>query len=618
MIKINSIFQNISEIPEIGVKRKYLFNKIGIFTIKDLLFFFPTNFIQKTNELQENELMIEVLVKRKIKKGSFIQIFCIFGDKTVVLNYFNAKFFNIFQYGRKYYIYGKFYKKDANDDIFYADSPKITKPTENLSIYSSSISNSIINSIINEIIPCLPYDEKIYENLSIKEVLFNLHNGIELKKSLDVLKYLEASFIGHVFKKNAAVDNSIQITPNFTPKFLPFSPNEAQVEVIKDIFSEISKKEEMKYLVFAEVGAGKTLIALISILNIIKEGYNCILLAPTISLAFQHFQFMHDVLSKNGYECLLYSSETKKKKKIKEEIANNKYHLIISTHAVLYLDNEVKNIGLIIIDEMQKFGVLQRAKLLKNASKNNLLMLSATPIPRTLSILLNHYLKYKTLNSFYKKNIQTQFLHINHLPKLAQRIIEKKAYWVMPSIDDMEDKVGLLNRYNNLCEIFEKTDQKCFFLHGKMKDSEKIEVLENFRNEKKAVLVSTTVIEIGIDISDADVIIIERANKFGLSQLHQLRGRVGRAGQQAYCILLDEHLSKKIQYMQEFEDGYSISSKDLELRGMGEMVGLRQHGYSKFHFLTENDNEIMEKALNDKKVFENEFQFFVSTNDIVH
>ena len=605
--KLNS---PLKDIPLIGEKRKFFLKKHGVTKVRDLILLFPKRFIQEDAELREGDLCITLLIKRKIRNKIFI-VEADFKGSLVKMVFFNIRSFNIFSVNSYYKVFGKFEKKGSFYEVKHV---QVLNRSENkIPSYNILIPDKILNKVAISIIDEMPWNEKIIFDLSLKEALKNLHLGFDLEKSMSVLKYLEAMMLIKSFEAKdfyEPLDFDLSILKN-----LPFKPNDEQENAIGNIVSDLKKNVPMKHLVFGEVGSGKTMVALASILLMVQAGFSCILLAPTAALAKQHYDFMLPIFEKMNNTIALLTGSVKKKKQVQEKIRQGAFDLIISTHAVLYME-EIPNLGLLIVDEMQRFGVLQRSKLLLEAKRKNLLMLSATPIPRSLNFIVSDLISTSKLKSaVFKKQIKTVAVSAEGKADLIQKIMQsgKKGYWVLPSIEDMEENPGVLRSFE---EFKEKGFENLILLHGKMKDSEKIDAIEDFKMLKSGILVSTTVIETGIDIPDADLIIIENPAQFGLAQLHQLRGRVGRRGQEAFCILLYYNFSKKINLLKKTLDGFEIAQADLDLRGAGEYAGLRQHGENAFMFLNLSDDiDFFNKAKKDKRVLD-EFSFFFGSDEI--
>lgn len=586
----------ISSLPGIAKQRSYFFAKMGVVKNRDLLFFLPFKHLKTFDYFLEGEILIKIKIVQKLKLSSrFFKIFAVKNEQKICINCFNIKFFNIFQIGQEYLIYGTVYLKDG---CFNIDSPSIMNAFgEVVPIYKCG-SNFLIRKLVDPLIQSLDDHELIHKDYTLRKIFQNLHDGIDYKEALIALKYLEASFLVFLFKK-AKNQCLLDVSLKAVLSSFPYALSDEQNMVCSKIECSLKSGIPLKYFVYGEVGAGKTIVSIVAALMVINAGYNVVFLAPTVTLAYQHYYELLKVIPEYESEILLLTSLSKKKKQLKEDIIKKKYRVIVGTHALMFLE-EIPKLGLIIIDEIHKFGVLQKSKLLSKAELNNVLMLTATPIPRSLYMILNHLMSYDTLPSFKPKNTKTIWIKTANIESLISKLQNKKVYWVLPNIEESDKNQGIENRRNFLSDLGLIT----LMLHGKMKDAEKLSMIDAFKAMSSGVLVATTIIEIGINIPDADIIVIENAECFGLSQLHQLRGRVGRLGQESYCILLSEFETKKIRYMKQYASGFDISNKDLELRGGGKLTGFLQHGCDSFYFLDENDTDIFDDVVKNPKVFE--------------
>lgn len=588
-----------------------MLNNVGIHTIRDFILDFPIEFIKETTQLPKEggTVAINVICSKKISAGRIFFIMVLFNQQPIKVIFFNKKIWNIFRPGQNYKLFGNL-RMEKNEYIL--EHPKILSYTKSLfPIYRGKMANELRNKITNEIIKNLPWEETIYENVSLKEALSNLHNGLNIEIARKSLAFLEASAFVKTFSKEERQEN-FEGDMQKSLSFLPFKPNNEQAQVIKEIEEDLKSNRPLKRLIYGEVGSGKTLIAT-AISIFMASKYRVAFLAPTAALAMQHANWIMPILEKAQLKGVLLTGATKQKKKIKEIINSGGFDIIIGTHALLH-EIEIPNLGLLIIDEMQRFGIIQRAKLLGAAPLKNLLMLSATPIPRSLNLMLSSFLDFSIIKkSVYEKKIATFIMQSSKMEELIDRLKNKdeKIYWVLPAIEESVNCDGVEKRFSEMQEIL--TDVA--MLHGRMKEKEKIEVLNDFRDGKIKWLISTTVIEIGIDIPDANIMVIEQANRFGLAQLHQLRGRIGRKGQNATCILLyDFPISrqswKKLMALKENADGFAIAEKDLELRGSGEWIGSQQHGLRHFRFLNlPQDLEILDLAKKKKTTHKSENLF---------
>ena len=373
---------------------------------------------------------------------------------------------------------------------------------------------------------------------------------------------------------------------------LPFKLTNAQIRVLKEISNDMESDKPMNRLLQGDVGSGKTIVSIIAAYKAVKSGYQAAILAPTAILATQHMENFQKTLNQFGIKCeLLVSSITKKNKQIiKEKLANGKIDILIGTHAMLEEDVSFKNLGLVVTDEQHRFGVKQRAKIVAKGNNPDVIVMSATPIPRTLALILYGDLDISIINELppNRKKIDT-FAVGKSFEERVNHFIEKQlnegrqCYIVCPLVEENEEM-----DLKSVTELAEKLQNETFskyrveFLHGKMKPKEKDDIMLRFKNGEIDILISTTVIEVGVDVPNANIMVIENSERFGLAQLHQLRGRVGRGEYKSYCILKFEGKGKVVQermkIMCQTNDGFVISEKDLELRGSGDFFGTAQHG----------------------------------------
>lgn len=373
---------------------------------------------------------------------------------------------------------------------------------------------------------------------------------------------------------------------------LPFEPTGAQFRVMDEIEADMSRPNPMNRLVQGDVGSGKTVPALYAVFGAVRNGYQGVLMAPTEILAEQHYALMRSIF---GDTALLMRGGMKKRERAEalESIATGKAKAIVGTHALLEEDVAFAKLGLVVADEQHRFGVKQRAQIFSKGERPDMLIMSATPIPRTLAMLLFSELDFSVLDELPpgRKPVKTHLVPeskrldmYRYIERLARE--GHQAYVVCPAIDtsEMPELRSAQQVYSELSELL--PGARVALLHGRMKNDEKQRVIEEFRNGVSDILVSTTVIEVGVDVPNATVMAVENAERFGLAQLHQLRGRVGRGGQEAFCFLLSESdaktASERLGILVETTDGFQIAQKDLELRGPGEFLGLRQHGASDF------------------------------------
>jgi ATP-dependent DNA helicase RecG len=373
---------------------------------------------------------------------------------------------------------------------------------------------------------------------------------------------------------------------------LPFALTGAQERVFKEIASDLAAAKPMHRLVQGDVGSGKTIVALMAALIAIDNGYQAVIMAPTEILAEQHFRQFQRLITPLGLRCavVLGKQGTKERRHMRQEILSGQIHITVGTHALLEEDVEFANLGLIIIDEQHRFGVKQRARLKAKSQAPELLTMTATPIPRTLALTMHGDLDVSEIDEMPpgRKPIETKLMRPSERKQLFDFIREqvaagRQAYVVFPLIEESETLAA-----KAATQEFEKLKEKVFpdlrigLMHGKLKQTDKDQVMDDFRDRKYDILVCTTVIEVGVDVPNASVMVIENADRFGLAQLHQLRGRVGRGSDQSYCFLATENRSptarQRLAIMTQTNDGFVIAEKDLEIRGPGEFLGYRQSG----------------------------------------
>ena len=495
---------------------------------------------------------------------------------------------------------------------------KIIKSKEAVYSLTSGLNQKIMNKLTDQILNNLPnFNEWIETSILNKykfkgwnEVVKNLHSPSDyniknknlLRRRLafdELLSHQLAIGIMRNFnqKKKGLKITSENKTLNKFYSNLDFKLTNSQNNVIKEILQDLSSSNQMIRLLQGDVGSGKTIVALISMIKVFESNFQSALMVPTTILAFQHYENILNLLKDSKINVLVLTGKDKgKERKEKlDEIAKGKADIIIGTHALIQDTVKFNNLGLAVIDEQHRFGVYQRMVFNHKNHKPNILVMSATPIPRTLTLAAYGDMKESKLieKPLGRKPIITSSLSLKKENQLIDRIKEKiknsssKFYWVCPLIEESEelDLKAAEERYKILKKYFKN---KVLLMHGRLSETEKEEIMTKFKNEDYKILVSTTVIEVGVDIPSATTIVIEHAERFGLAQLHQLRGRVGRNDIQSYCILLHKdnigEISKqRIDIMKQTNDGFKIAEEDLKIRGPGEILGKKQSGSPSFY-----------------------------------
>jgi len=646
-----NIDDNIKNLKSVGPKRLKLLNSIGIFSIKDLLYFYPRRYEDSSKILKLSEGIIgekstfrcrilSLLDNRNLRKGLSITSFLIEDDSAEAkLIFFNNRFIkNTIDFGETYLIYGKYERFRGRIQL---TSPEIEKVdnVRNLGrirgIYNQTkgLTNNNIDYLIDQVIDknlfeeCIPNDLiKKYSLIDKNKAIKNIHRP-ENRKSYALSKqrlvyeellFFELSILSMQNKNNSSHGIKFNI-PNKIYEFinnLPYKLTAGQEKVLKDITDDMQNGKSVNRLIQGDVGSGKTIVSIILSLVAVLNGYQCAIMAPTEILAKQHFENFNSLLEDYGIriKLLVGSTPSKVKKEILTNTANGMIDILIGTHSLIEDDVKFFNLGLNVIDEQHRFGVIQRSKLrYKNDKACNIIM-SATPIPRTLSLILYADLDISIIDTMPggRKNIKTLAINSSQVNE-ALTFIEKElnaghqAYVICSLIEDNEDFENLESVekvFKDLKKFFK--NYKLALLHGRLSTDEKNKVMEDFKNRKIDLIVSTTVIEVGINVANATVMMIYNAERFGLSTLHQLRGRVGRGDAQSYCILFNNSKSeiswRRMKIMTDSTDGFYIANKDLELRGFGDILGVRQSGIPNLRLANPlKDQKILSYASTDAK-----------------
>ena len=634
MIKKNNynlLLSDLTKLKGVGKKTAELLKKKKIINILDLLWKLPKKYTDKSISTKIENIKIgeEQTVTITPYKYNFPRIrnlpnrvLC--KDETgfldcVFFNSYEGYIKKILPLGKQITINGKinFFrnKYQITNPKYISEDSNLIKTKHKKYSLTEGISENVYNKIINQIINNLPdLDEwhnqeilKNFNNVSWKEAVNLLHKPENIGKfqssfyrrlAFDEIfsSFLVQSEIRKKIKKKKKKTKVIDIKlQNRFIQNLNFKLTEDQIKSINEINNDISSNQKMFRLLQGDVGSGKTIVAIIAAYNVINAGFQVAIMAPTEILARQHYSSIKKNFNSSiNVEILSSQTNQKSRKKILNNLERNKINLLIGTHAIFQKKINFKNLGLIIIDEQHKFGVNQRKKLSdKGGDDCDILLMSATPIPRTLTMTIYGDMDISLIKQkpkFRKKVITYTKLDskINEIINFIQKEISNgnQIFWVCPLIDESNkiDHSSAIKKFEYLKKIF---PNKVDILHGKTEKLEKELILKKFLDEKIKILVSTTIIEVGIDFPNANVIIIENANKFGLSQLHQLRGRVGRGQKDSTCILmfkssLSENARKRLNILKKNNDGFKISEEDMKLRGYGDVLGFKQSGLKIF------------------------------------
>ncbi len=623
---------DIQYLKGVGEKRAKLYTKLGIFTVEDLLYHLPRTYIDLSSPCdiaaayggEESAVKLRVIHKsseQRIRKGlSVFKVLATDDVSTLTVSFFNTKYtVDSLIIGKEYIFYGKvggslLKPEMTSPQVFPCDLDCGFIPIYPL---TAGLTSKIIASQMRqalsrtELRPPDPIPENVraaaqlctldfaFENIHFPQNNYaaNISRQRLIFEELFVFSLAMASVRGKNRKNSSCPMQTVDLDRFYS--CLPFTPTNGQLQAVSDISADLVSSQPMNRLIQGDVGCGKTLVAAAAVYMAVKNGYQAAMMAPTEILAEQHLCAMCKFLEEHGIKVALLTGSMSKKQKdiVKEQLKSSQIDLCIGTHALLSADAHFANLGLVITDEQHRFGVAQRTELSNKGSVPHVLVMSATPIPRTLALILYGDLDISVIRELPKGRQPVKTYSITPEKRLrAFGFIREhlsrglQAYVVCPLIETGEVDMGLqtASEYSSLLTENGFDPNDIGILHGKMKAKDKDAVMSDFKNGKIKLLVSTTVIEVGVDVPNAVIMMIEDAHRFGLSQLHQLRGRVGRGSEQSHCILVSDastpEATARLKALCKTTDGFKVAEEDLKQRGPGDFLGLRQHGMPQLKF----------------------------------
>ncbi len=627
---------NLNDIKGVGPKTIEFLHKMNINNTNDLIEHYPFRYeILKQTSLYEDKVIVSGIIESPVTLNFFKKINRLSfkintNDKLVNVIIFNRGFLkNNLYIGKGITVIGKYDEKTntitASDiKLFILGNNEKIEPVYHLvkGINSKSL-NKLINIALEstKVIDYIPkYISDKYSFIDKKSALTIIHNPQNLNNINDALKrckyeelFLFMLKINALKRRNNSLNTgykkNIDISKiNEFIKGLPFALTIDQKNALKDIFNDLKSEKRMNRLIEGDVGSGKTIVSIISMYALYLDNYQSALMVPTEVLAKQHYANIKNLFE--GYnikvELLVGSMKKKEKEEAYERIKKGQSNIIIGTHAIITDDIFYNNLGLVITDEQHRFGVNQRNNLRNKGNLPDVLYMSATPIPRTYALTIYGDMDISIINSMPsgRKKIITKVVDTKEIKKVLYKIKEEldnkhQIYIVSPLIEEADDEEEDIQKLAKKFKLAFK-NYNIGILHGKMTSKEKDKIMDDYLNKKIDILISTTVIEVGVDVKNATMMVIFDAYKFGLATLHQLRGRVGRNSYQSYCILITNKDSKRLNIMEKVSDGFTLAEEDLKLRGHGDLFGVRQSGDMSFKLANiTKDYDLLLKAKDD-------------------
>ena len=638
--------QEIQTLTGVGEKRAKLFHKLGVFSVGALLRFYPRIYEDWSQPFTIEQapfgvpcairaVVLHKPIETRIRKGMTLYKTSVTdGMRDLQLTFFNNPYIvNALTEGKEYIFYGKvsgtLLRKEMSVPEFYpvSSAPSVCpiyRQTEGLS--TRMISNAVKHALAllpEQVKDPIPYDIRMqYHLCELKYALEQIHfpdsmESMKIAKKRLVFEELLTLQLGLLeLKYRKKQETSLPPFIDYCNEFcqlLPFTPTSAQKRAISEAMADMTnpkKRSPMSRLVQGDVGSGKTAVAAALCYSVIKNDVQAALMAPTEILAQQHYASISDILKDTGISVgLLTGSVTPaKKRKLLEQLQDGSIQMVIGTHALISETVAFKNLGLVITDEQHRFGVAQRSLLAEKGNHPHMLVMSATPIPRTLALIIYGDLDISVLDELPpgRQTIETYAISSRKRARALQYIrthldAGQQAYIICPLVEESTNDMASVVQYANALQTETFPDKVIGTLHGKMKPKEKDTVMTAFANGKIDVLVSTTVVEVGVDVPNAVIILIENAERYGLSQLHQLRGRVGRGNKKSTCILVsdvqNEEAIARLKILCSTSDGFRIADEDLRLRGPGDFFGEKQHGLPDLKIANmAEDMEVLKKA----------------------